>query len=181
MKKDKKQPEKEQQQMEHQEEKQDKPQHTAEELMEQKQQLEEELQAEKDRYIRLYAEFDNYKKRTQREKMDLIETASEDVVKALLPILDDFERALTELKKSGNAEVLKGVELIYEKLRKTLMDKGLAEIEVKHGDEFNPDIHEAVAQIPGDKKQSGKIHEVIEKGYKMGKKIIRYPKVITIQ
>jgi len=155
--------------------------HTREDWEEQKQQLEDELQAEKDRYIRLFAEFDNYKKRTQREKMDLIETASEDVVKALLPILDDFERALNDLKNSANAEVLKGVELIYEKFRKTLIDKGLKEIEVKHGDEFNPDIHEAVAQIPGDKKHSGKIHEVIEKGYKLGKKVIRYPKVITIQ
>jgi len=178
MKKDKKHHDEQKEQVQNQQETKEGKQA---EWQEEKQQLEDELQAEKDRYIRLFAEFDNYKKRTQREKMDLIETASEDVVKALLPILDDFERALNDLKSSGNAEVLKGVELIYEKFRKTLIDKGLKEIEVKHGDEFNPDIHEAVAQIPGDKKHSGKIHEVIEKGYKLGKKVIRYPKVITIQ
>ncbi len=145
------------------------------------QNLENQLLEEKDRYVRLYAEFDNYKKRTAKEKINLIETASEDVIKALLPVLDDFERALNELKKTENKELIKGVELIYEKFKKTLISKGLTEIEVKQGDTFNPDIHEAVAQIPGDKKNSGKIHEVIEKGYKLGNKIIRYPKVVTIQ
>ncbi len=177
MKKDKKKIEEEKQQTDIQQDN-----NVSEENIEDKiQQLNEELQAEKDKFIRLYAEFDNYKRRTQRDRMDLIETASEDVMKALLPVLDDFERAINELKKTEDVEVLKGVELIYEKFKKTLTDKGLAEIEVKHGDSFNPDIHEAVAQIPGDKNMSGKIHDVIEKGYKLGKKVIRYPKVVTVQ
>ncbi len=184
MKKENKQAEKEQQKIDKQAKQKEKQAEQKEKQTgweEKHRQLQEELQAEKDKYIRLYAEFDNYKRRTQKEKLDLIETASEAVLKALLPVLDDFERALTELAKTEDKEVLKGVQLIYEKFRKTLTDKGLTEIEVKHGEEFNPDIHEAVAQIPGDKKMSGKIHEVIEKGYRLGKKIIRYPKVITIQ
>jgi len=143
--------------------------------------LENKLNEEKDKYIRLYAEFDNYRKRTNKEKLDLIETASEDVIKDLLPVLDDFERAIAELKKDDDDAHYKGFVLIYEKLRKILTDKGLKEIEVKKGDTFDPEIHEAVAQIPGEKKMSGKIFDVIEKGYKLGPKIIRYPKVVTVQ
>ena len=143
--------------------------------------LEKQLADEKDKYIRLYAEFVNFQNRTKREKSELIETASEDVLKALLPILDDFERAMAEMRKAGDNELLKGVQLIYDKFLKTLKDKGLEVIEVKKGDSFNPDLHEAVAQIPGDKKMSGKIHDVIERGYKLGRKIIRYPKVVTVQ
>ncbi len=143
--------------------------------------LQNQLAEEKDKYIRLFAEFDNFRKRTHREKMDLIETASEDVISALLPVLDDFERALNELKKSEDDNLYKGVKLIYDKFRKTLEDKGLKEIEVHKGDTFDADIHEAVAQIPGDKKMSGKIYDVIEKGYRLGNKIIRYPKVVTVQ
>lgn len=143
--------------------------------------LEKNLADEKDKYVRLYAEFINYQNRTKREKTELIETASEEVLKALLPVLDDFERAMNEMRKAGENDLLKGVQLIYDKFLKTLKDKGLDVIEVKKGDTFNPDLHEAVAQIPGDKKMSGKIHDVIEKGYKLGGKIIRYPKVVTVQ
>ncbi len=143
--------------------------------------LEKELADEKDKYVRLYAEFINFQNRTKREKRELIETASEEVIKALLPVVDDFERALTEMKKAGENEWAKGVQLIYDKLMKTLRDEGLQEIPVQKGDDFNPDLHEAVAQIPGDEKQKGKIHDVIEKGYKLGDKIIRYPKVVTVQ
>jgi len=143
--------------------------------------LEKNLADEKDKYVRLYAEFINYQNRTKREKSELIETASEEVLKALLPVVDDFERAMNEMRKAGENEWLKGVQLIYDKFLKTLKDQGLETIEVKKGDEFNPDLHEAVAQIPGDKKMSGKIHDVIEKGYKLGGKIIRYPKVVTVQ
>ncbi len=153
----------------------------AEEMQAQIDDLQNQLAEEKDKYIRLYAEFDNYRKRTNREKMDLIETASEEVIADLLPVLDDFERALTELKKTEEDDLYKGVKLIYDKFRKVLTDKGLKEIEVHKGDAFDADIHDAVAQIPGDKKMSGKIHDVIEKGYRLGNKIIRYPKVVTIQ
>jgi len=143
--------------------------------------LEKELANEKDKYVRLYAEFINFQNRTKREKRELIETASEDVIKALLPVLDDFERALTEMKKAGENDMAKGVQLIYDKLIKTLRDQGLQEIIVQKGDDFNPDLHEAVAQIPGDEKMKGKIHDIIQKGYKLGDKIIRYPKVVTVQ
>ncbi len=143
--------------------------------------LENELAGEKDKYVRLYAEFINFQNRTKREKRELIETASEEVIKALLPVLDDFERALVEMKKAGENEWAKGVQLIYDKLMKTLRDQGLQEIPVQKGDDFNPDLHEAVAQIPGDDKMKGKIHDIIEKGYKLGDKIIRYPKVVTVQ
>ncbi len=143
--------------------------------------LEKELAGEKDKYVRLYAEFINFQNRTKREKRELIETASEEVIKALLPVVDDFERALTEMKKAGENQWIKGVQLIYDKLMKTLRDEGLQEISVQKGDDFNPDLHEAVAQIPGDEKMKGKIHDVIEKGYKLGDKIIRYPKVVTVQ
>ena len=143
--------------------------------------LEKQLSDEKDKYIRLYAEFDNFRKRTRKEKEELIETASENVIKSLLPVLDDFERALNEISKENQDEHYKGFILIYEKMKKILSEHGLSTLEVKKGDTFDPDKHEAIAQIPGDKKMTGKIHDVIEKGYKLGNKIIRYPKVVTNQ
>ncbi len=148
---------------------------------EQYMELEKQLSDEKDKYIRLYAEFENFRKRTQKEKEALIETASEKVIASLLPVLDDFERALNEIAKEEKDEHYKGFKLIYEKMKKILSGHGLEHIEVKKGETFNPDKHEAIAQIPGEKKMSGKIHDVIEKGYKLGNKIIRYPKVVTHQ
>lgn len=143
-------------------------------------QLKEELGKEKDKFLRLFAEFENYKKRTSRERIELFKTASEDVMISLLPILDDFERALTHIEDDKEAEDLrKGVLLIYQKLLKTLEQKGLQVINVKKGDSFDPEDHEAVTQIPApNKKMKGKILDIIEKGYKLGDKIIRFPKVI---
>lgn len=145
--------------------------------------LAEELQVEKDRYLRLFAEFENYKKRTSRERIELFKTAGEETMLALLPVLDDFERALTHIEEDKEAEELrKGVFLIYQKLIKTLEQKGLKAIEIKKGDTFNPDEHEAVTQIPApDKKLKGKIIDVVEKGYQLGDKIIRFPKVVIGQ
>jgi molecular chaperone GrpE len=140
-----------------------------------------ELDTEKDRYLRLFAEFENYKRRTGKERIEFFKTASEDVMMSLLPVLDDFDRALNEIDKSDDTN-LKGIRLISSKLNETLKQKGLEAIETKPGDVFNADIHEAITQIPApSKKLKGKIIDVIEKGYTLGEKIIRYPKVVIGQ
>ena len=143
---------------------------------------EELLAQEKDKYLRLFAEFENYKKRTSKERIELFKTASQELMTALLPILDDFDRGLAEIKKVKDKNLLKGMELISNKLRTTLIQKGLTEVEVKQGDVFDAEIHEAITQIPApSKKLKGKIVDVIEQGYKLGDKIIRFPKVIIGQ
>lgn len=155
---------------EHKEETQESP--TAEELVAQ----------EKDKYLRLFAEFENYKKRTTKERIELFKTASQELMTALLPVVDDFDRGLAEIKKANDSELLKGMELIQEKLKNTLSQKGLAEISVKTGDAFDAEIHEAITQVPApEKKLKGKIIDVIEKGYTLGDKVIRYPKVVIGQ
>lgn len=145
--------------------------------------LQEALQTEKDKFLRLFAEFENYKKRTAKERIDLFKTANQDLMVAMLPVLDDFERALNHIEEDKEAEELrKGVFLIYQKLISTLEQKGLKRMEVKKGDDFNADNHEAVTQIPApSKKLKGKIIEVIEKGYLLGDKVIRFPKVVIGQ
>ncbi len=146
------------------------------------QSLEEKLQEEKDRYLRLYAEFENFRKRTAKDRLELFETAGESIIKNLLPVLDDFERAIAEINKSKDDEALKGVQLIFDKFKNILLKEGLSDIEIKKGDAFDAEIHEAIAQVPvDDKKMSGKIFDVVEKGYKLGNKVIRFPKVVTGQ
>ena len=141
--------------------------------------LEDQVKEEKDKFLRLFAEFENYKRRTAKERIELFSTASEEVMISLLPILDDFDRASAEIEKDNDNEIFKGVLLIKNKLFDSLKSKGLALIEVNKGDEFNADDHEAVTQIPApSKKMEGKIIDVIEKGYKLGEKVIRYPKVV---
>ncbi|WP_027880765.1 nucleotide exchange factor GrpE [Mesoflavibacter zeaxanthinifaciens] len=146
-------------------------------------QLKEQVQQEKEKYLRLFAEFENYKKRTSRERIELFQTASKDVMVAMLPVLDDFERALLHIEEDKEAEELrKGVLLIYNKLIQTLQQKGLAKIEVEKGDKFDSDHHEAVTQIPAPTDDlKGKIVDVIEKGYKLGETVIRFPKVVIGQ
>ena len=145
-------------------------------------QLAEDLAKEKDKHIRLFAEFENFKKRTSKERMDLFKTANQEVLLALLPVLDDFDRAVTEIKKSEDELLLKGVELIHDKLKNTLVSKGLEEVEVRAGDTFNADYAEAITQIPAPTPElKGKIVDVLEKGYKLGDKIIRFPKVVIGQ
>lgn len=145
-------------------------------------QLQEDLAKEKDKFLRLFAEFENFKKRTTKERIDLFKTANEEVLQAMLPVLDDFDRAMVEISKSDDAVLLKGVELIHEKLKNTLVSKGLEQIEVRAGDAFNADYAEAITQIPAPSNElKGKIVDVIEKGYKLGDKIIRFPKVVTGQ
>ncbi|MEO0037443.1 MAG: nucleotide exchange factor GrpE [Bacteroidota bacterium] len=143
------------------------------------QKLELELSKEKDKFLRLFAEFENYKKRTTKERMDLFKTANQEVLQAMLPVLDDFDRALVEIGKSQDDALLQGVSLIHEKFKSTLVSKGLEEVEVRAGDAFNADYAEAITQIPAaSDAMKGKIVDVLEKGYKLGDKIIRFPKVV---
>ncbi|MGB7786367.1 MAG: nucleotide exchange factor GrpE [Salinimicrobium sp.] len=145
-----------------------------------KEQLKADLEKEKDKFLRLFAEFENYKRRTSKERVELFKTAGQDVITSLLPVLDDFDRAQKEISKAKDKNLLKGVELIHNKLRESLRAKGLEEMETKEGDVFDADIHEAVTQIPAPSDElKGKIVDVLEKGYKLGDKIIRYPKVVT--
>jgi molecular chaperone GrpE len=144
--------------------------------------LEEQLQVEKDKFLRLFAEFENFKRRTAKERMELFKTAGEGVLKDMLPVLDDFDRAMTEINKSEDEQLTSGIKLISGKLRNTLINKGLEEFDVRAGDTFNADIHEAITQIPAPSDDmKGKIVDVIEKGYKLGDKIIRFPKVVIGQ
>ncbi|MDY3536501.1 nucleotide exchange factor GrpE [Riemerella anatipestifer] len=143
---------------------------------------EELLAEEKDRYIRLYAEFENYKKRTSKERMEFFQYANQDMMVSMLAILDDFERALKEIAKTGKEEDLKGVELIYQKFKNKLVEKGLKPIEVNVGDNFNVDFHEAITQIPAPTEDlKGKIVDVIESGYMLHDRVIRFTKVVTGQ
>ena len=136
-----------------------------------------ELKTEKEKFLRLFAEFENFKRRTAKERVELFSTASEEVMVALLPILDDFDRASNAIESEN--ELVTGFVLIKNKLVDTLKSKGLSQFDVNIGDEFNADIHEAVTQIDApSKKMKGKIIDIIEKGYQLGEKIIRYPKVV---
>ncbi|MGB5819734.1 MAG: nucleotide exchange factor GrpE [Saonia sp.] len=143
-------------------------------------QLQEDLKKEKDKFLRLFAEFENYKKRTSKERMELFRTAGQEVIVSLLPVMDDFDRALKELSKSDDKEMFKGVELIHNKFKETLKVKGLEEMKIKQGDAFDAEVHDAITQIPApNKKLKGKIIDVVEKGFTLGDKIIRHPKVVV--
>lgn len=134
----------------------------------------------KDKYMRLSAEFDNYRKRTLKEKMDLISSAGEGVIKSLLPVVDDFDRALKAMENIDDVDSVKqGVLLIAQKLGEVLRSHGVSEIPAV-GQPLNTDLHEAVAKVP-DPQQSGKIIDVVQKGYKMGDKVIRYAKVVVAE
>ena len=132
-----------------------------------------------DKYLRLFSEFDNHRKRTAKEKLDLMATASENVIKDILPVLDDFERALQNMEKNGNEADLQGVTLIFNKLKDTLKKKGLEEIEAMNAD-FNTDEHEALTMIPApEEDKKGKVLDVIQKGYKLNGKVIRFARVVV--
>ena len=142
-------------------------------------QLTQDLAKEKDKFLRLFAEFENYKRRTTKERIELFKTANQEVLLSMLPVLDDFDRAIIEISKSEDELLAKGVELIHEKLKSTLVTKGLELVDVKAGDAFDADFAEAITQIPAPSDDmKGKIVDVLEKGYKLGDKIIRFPKVV---
>ena len=143
---------------------------------------EDELAKEKDKFLRLFAEFKNYKKRTTKERIELFKTAGQDVIESMLPILDDFDRALVEISKSADENLLKGVEIIYNKFFNILKSKGLEQIQVTSADNFDSEIYDAITQIAAPTEDlKGKIIDVVEKGYKLGDKIIRHPKVVVGQ
>lgn len=133
----------------------------------------------KDKYIRLSAEFDNYRKRTLKEKIDLIATGGEDVITVLLPVLDDIDRALSAMRETDDVvSVRTGIELISDKLRDALKAKGLCEIEAV-GNALDTDFHDAVAQVAAGKKQKGKVVDVVQKGYKLKDKVVRHAKCVV--
>jgi molecular chaperone GrpE len=138
-----------------------------------------ELAEAKDKYLRLYSEFDNFRRRTAKEKLELIRTAGERIIIEMLPVLDDFGRAEGALDTKEEHAVVEGVKLISTKFKKILEDQGLKLMDTKPGTAFDPELHEAVTQIPApSKKLKGKIVETIEHGYFLGDKVIRYAKVV---
>ena len=134
----------------------------------------------KDKYVRLYSEFENYRKRTAREKIDIITNASENLLKEIIPILDDFERAISNNEKVKEISTIKeGFNLIHNKIYKTLINQGLKPMD-SIGKNFDPDIHEAITKIPAKKdKMKGRVMDEIEKGYTLNEKVIRFAKVVV--
>lgn len=134
-----------------------------------------------DKYLRLYSEFDNFRKRTQKEKLELYKTAGEEVISALLPVLDDFERAQKAMEESDDIQGVKdGIKLIHDKILNILQGKGLTAAESAIGEKFDIEIHEAITQIPAPtKREKGKVIDEVEKGYQLNGKMIRYAKVVV--
>ncbi len=141
--------------------------------------LQSELTEQKDKYIRLYSDFENSRRRFAKDKLDFVKNANEEIIVALLPVVDDFERALTSLEKTNDSSVFaEGIKLIHSKLNKTLSQKGLKPIEAK-GEDFDTELHEAITQFPApDESLKGKVIEEVEKGYYLNDKVIRFSKVI---
>lgn len=142
--------------------------------------LQKEIDELKDKHLRLSAEFDNYRRRTVKEKMDLVKSGGEDVLKKILPIVDDFDRAVSHLAEVKDAEAVKaGIMLIYNKFQSFVGTSGLQEIDAK-GKDFDTDLHEALTKIPAPTPElKGKVIDVVEKGYMLGDKIVRFAKVVV--
>lgn len=135
---------------------------------------------QKKKYLRLFSDFENYKKRIQKEKFELVKLANQELIVELIPILDDFERCLLEIKKDNNGNKIIGIKLIYEKFFSVLKKKGIKQIKTKKGDHFNTDIHEALSQITDPSQDfKGKIIDIVEMGYLLFDKVIRHAKVIV--
>lgn len=144
----------------------------------------EELQIEvaeaKDKYLRLYSEFENFRRRTSKEKLELIGSANKNLMSDLIPVLDDFERAMKAMETNLEIEAAKqGMDLIYNKFKKTLETKGLKKMEIEKGNDFNDDFHEAITQIPSEEELGGKVVDVVESGYFLNDKVVRFAKVVT--
>ena len=141
--------------------------------------LETEIQEQKDKYLRLFAEFDNFKRRTAKERMDLIQTASKEFAIALLDVADDMDRAEKQITQSEDiAQVKEGVQLVFNKMRSTLQQKGIKAMESEDAD-FDVELHEAVTEIPAGEEKTGKVVDVLQKGYYMNDKLIRFAKVVV--
>jgi molecular chaperone GrpE len=140
--------------------------------------FEAELQEQKEKYLRLYAEFDNFKRRTAKERVELIQTAGKEVIQGLLEVMDDMDRAEKQMNNSSDIGIIReGIQLVFHKFRSNMQSKGLKEME-SIGKEFNPDIHEAITEIPSPGNE-GKIIDQVEKGYYLNDKIIRFAKVVV--
>ena len=138
-----------------------------------------ELSVVKDKHLRLYSEFENFRRRTAKERLDLIGSANADLMLSLLPVLDDFERAMESAGNSGSEGELQGINLIYQKLTKELNSKGLKPMEDLVGESFDAEVHEAISQTPAPKKKlKNRIVHVVEKGYYLNDKVLRYAKVV---
>ena len=138
------------------------------------------IDKEKDKYVRLFAEFENYKRRTAKERIDLFKTAGKEVISSLIPVVEDFKRALN--LEDANPNDTQGIQLIFNKLTETLKNQGLEELEIKVGDSFDSEIHEAISQVPAQNDdQKGKIIDIIEGGYKLGDQVLKFPKVVVAQ
>ncbi len=158
------------------------PEQEQEEEKEESEVLKEELGEAKDKYLRLYSEFENFRRRTAKERMELIGSATKDLMLDLLPVLDDFERAFKSLEEKSEKESVvakEGLEIIYNKFKKILDQKGLKKMDTKSGDKFDPEFQEAITQMPAGKKLEGKIVDVIENGYTLNEKVVRFAKVVT--
>ena len=138
------------------------------------------LEASKDQYVRLMAEFENFRKRTAKERLELFQTAGKDIIQSLLEVVDDMHRAEQQIEAAADVQALKeGVALVFSKLKSTLQHKGVKEMEAK-GMEFNPDLHEAITEIPAPTEElKGKVVDVVEKGYLLNEKVIRFAKVVV--
>lgn len=148
---------------------------------EETQKLKAELEEQKDKYVRLFAEFDNFKRRTSKERIELMQTAGKEVIVSMLPVLDDFERAERQLEESKDvsSQDKEGIMLVFNKFKKTLQNQGLQPMESLHT-EFDVEKHEAITEIPvDDKKLKGKVVDVVEKGYYLNNKLIRFAKVVV--
>lgn len=154
---------------------------SAQEEISAEEKLTQELAEQKDKFLRLYSEFENFRKRTAKEKLDLITTANEGLILSILPIIDDFERALKANAEVEDAQAIRdGVVLIKDKFVKILDGKGLNAIEIPENGEFDTELHEAITQIPAPtEEQKGKVIDCVETGYKLGEKVIRYSKVVV--
>ena len=142
--------------------------------------IEDQLSESKDKYLRIYSEFENFRRRTSKEKLELISTANKNLMSDLVPVLDDFERAISASNDSDDFKALQeGVNLVHNKLKKVLDVKGLKKMEVKKGDDFDDEKHEAITQIPAEKKLEGKIVDVVEAGYTLGESVVRFAKVVV--
>lgn len=142
--------------------------------------LQNELADQKDKYLRLYSEFENFRRRTAKEKLDLIQSANEQLIKALLPVVDDFERAEKSFSDKKDDKALEGFFLIYNKFKKTLDQYGVKAMIIETGADFDADVHEAITQIPAPSEAlKGKIVDVVEKGYLLNDKVIRFAKVVV--
>lgn len=153
----------------------------AEEKVNVEDQLKAELEESKDKHLRLYSEFENFRRRTAKEKLDLVNTANEGLIQTLLPVLDDFERADKSFDDKMDVKAMKeGIDLIFNKLKNVLEQKGVKKMEVDKGSDFDAEYHEAITQIPAPEEDlKGKVVDVIENGYLLSDKVIRFAKVVT--